>query len=658
MAALNPHTRTRRRFYFLCIFATIFILILSLPQLLSIIRRNPLYAVSSDYRWINEDDEAAPPLNLSASPCAGFPNKSDMEGILLVMKTGATEAFDKLPTQLLTSLQCFEPQDFLLFSDMDQQIGPYLIHDALDTVAESIKAHNSDFDLYRSQRECPISQKACLGVQENSGKSAWRLDKYKFLHVMVKTWDMRPGMDWYVFAEADTYIFWNNLVRFLKGKYGTMNPKEKLYMGSVAMLSGRGFAHGGSGYVLSGAALKRLMEGGKGVANKFDQLAKDYCCGDALLSMAMEENGGTTVKQLNPHFNGETPSTIRYGLSGGVLGKDGNQWCEPIFTMHHMNSEEVMRVWKFDQERRTSVSSTPSNWIHPQELIQIKDLYKTLVAPQMDVYRPDWDNLSNDVCYENPGNYHDPDGKRPRFNGKTKVSGLTAAEKVAYQNFENCAKVCEQEDTEDLEDEYGVEIDEEAKELAELMLKGEELKREREGRTSTGQDGQRDEVRDGGESERQKQLRNRRVGWNHQHHKPTEQDAGQIKGRMKTTGANIIENTASGSAASRIATATPEDEEPPLTEEEQARAKAYLDYQAKKQEVNKKRREKKCFQYRWHKGVCCTSSSFTLGVPKKSQSDDRKDKMLSGWDLKGINDWIEAIGDCEPLWREGVYSKE
>lgn len=48
-----------------------------------------------------------------SEPCARFPNT---DGILLVMKTGATEAFDKMPTQLLTSLQCLP--DFLLFSDL------------------------------------------------------------------------------------------------------------------------------------------------------------------------------------------------------------------------------------------------------------------------------------------------------------------------------------------------------------------------------------------------------------------------------------------------------------------------------------------------------------------------------------------------------------
>lgn len=48
-----------------------------------------------------------------SDPCADFPS---MDGIQVVMKTGATEAFDKIPTHLLTTLQCVP--DFLLFSDM------------------------------------------------------------------------------------------------------------------------------------------------------------------------------------------------------------------------------------------------------------------------------------------------------------------------------------------------------------------------------------------------------------------------------------------------------------------------------------------------------------------------------------------------------------
>lgn len=46
-------------------------------------------------------------------PCDGFPNT---DRILLVMKTGATEAYSKMPTQLLTAMSCLP--DFLLYSDI------------------------------------------------------------------------------------------------------------------------------------------------------------------------------------------------------------------------------------------------------------------------------------------------------------------------------------------------------------------------------------------------------------------------------------------------------------------------------------------------------------------------------------------------------------
>lgn len=53
------------------------------------------------------------PLSNWTGVCEGFPNT---DGIMLVMKTGATEAFTKLPAHLLTSLQCLD--DYLLFSDL------------------------------------------------------------------------------------------------------------------------------------------------------------------------------------------------------------------------------------------------------------------------------------------------------------------------------------------------------------------------------------------------------------------------------------------------------------------------------------------------------------------------------------------------------------
>jgi hypothetical protein len=56
---------------------------------------------------------------------------------------------------------------------------------------------------------------------------------------------------------------------------------------------------------------------------------------------------------------------------------------------------------------------------------------------------------------------------------------------------------------------------------------------------------------------------------------------------------------------------------------------------------------RKCFQWRYHGGVCCTNRHFTLGKPKKVKSGSWK--HYSGWYLEGIQEWIEAAGECKDV---------
>lgn len=60
---------------------------------------------------------------------------------------------------------------------------------------------------------------------------------------------------------------------------------------------------------------------------------------------------------------------------------------------------------------------------------------------------------------------------------------------------------------------------------------------------------------------------------------------------------------------------------------------------------------RKCFQWRFQRGVCCVSKSFTLGKPRMERDPQRK--WTSGWFVEAINAWIDAKEDCrEPLWKE------
>ncbi|KAI4860355.1 glycosyltransferase family 31 protein [Hypoxylon rubiginosum] len=469
----------------------------------------------------------------SSSPCASFPST---DGVLLVMKTGATEAFDRIPTHLLTTLSCLP--DFLIFSDMEQQIGAYHIYDALAEFEESAKAHNADFDLYRDQKECPVSQKSCVDAKRD-GQKAWNLDKYKFLPMMEQTWRMRPGRDWYIFAEADTYVFWANVIHWLK-KESRLNPREKLYLGSRSFIGGTPFAHGGSGYIISGTLLKHLIEYHPGVVKQYNVKGANECCGDLMLAQALDEYESVKIRQAWPMINGEKPSTLPYGPG---------HWCEPILTMHHMNAEEISSVWQFEQTRKTD------------RILMIKDLYEGLIRPKMQVSRQNWDNLSDDVCYLNP----DPQAQQRadgHFRDRQKKEGeMNEVEKVAWKSWENCAKVCESQDVPDEE---------------EWNMQG-IFNRENEG-----------------------------------------------PGAASNT--EIAEDTSPSDAAAR---------------------------EAWKKSMNEKKRNRSCFQYRWHDEVCCTAKSFKLGAPKtEPDNSDLKAKWVSGWHLKGINEWIDAMGECtNPTWK-------
>ncbi|KAK0611898.1 glycosyltransferase family 31 protein [Immersiella caudata] len=371
-------------------------------------------------RWDPHRSHQAPVNASRVSPhpnhatiCEGFPDTSNM---LLVMKTGASEAFAKVPTQLITTLKCVP--DFLLFSDLNQNIGGYRIHDSLENVLKEVKEGNPDFDVYRRQKKCLVDVEACNKLGEDTAKEGWKLDKYKFLHVADMAYKMRPGYDWYVFIEADTYISVPNLVQWLV----KLNPRKKLYMGSVAMWGGFPFGHGGSGYVVSAAGMASLLKKNPGIAAAYDTVAKQESWGDYVFAKAMKEKAGIDVTQAWPSLNGEKPSTLPFG---------SRQWCHPIITMHHMNSQEIDEFWSFERSWNSVSRYRP---------LLIKDVYHQYLGPKLQSIREDWDNNSNDQHYFDPtSRSQDWSDKKDKVKDRDKYN---AAEKVAHLSAGKCAAAC------------------------------------------------------------------------------------------------------------------------------------------------------------------------------------------------------------------------
>ncbi|OLN93286.1 hypothetical protein CCHL11_08326 [Colletotrichum chlorophyti] len=347
--------------------------------------------------------------------CDTFPDTSN---ILLIMKTGATESFDKVPTQLMTMLKCLP--EYFIFSDLDQTVAGYHIYDSLDSVLPEAMDGNKDFDLYRRQKACAADQQSCNKLAESKDEG-WNLDKYKNVHIAEKTYHMRPNYDWYIYVDADTYVLWPTLVQWLKN----LNPKNKHYLGSVTMIRNFVFGHGGSGYIVSQAAMHDMIADRKNVGNKWDVRASKECCGDYIFALAMKDGADVNVHNVWPTINGEKPFTLPYGPS---------HWCHPIVTMHHMNAEEISTFWEYEHKRYAD-----PNLPKPPPVTRIKDIYHAFLEPRLQAERADWDNLADDRFFLDVSS-----GKHEDWQiGRAKTEDLSPVEKVAHLSFENCGKACE-----------------------------------------------------------------------------------------------------------------------------------------------------------------------------------------------------------------------
>ena len=263
--------------------------------------------------------------------CDDFPDTSD---ILLVMKTGATEAYDKLPIHFLTTLRC--ANDSILFSDMEMDMAEHHLIDSLDEVKEDVKENNNDFDLYRTLQTYHKLREDPRPLKD--GPNGWNLDKYKFLHILLKTYRYRPNAPWYVFIEADTALIWDNLRSYLD----RFDSQKATYFGSPTYLDIE-FAHGGTGYIISQKAMQMAVGNHPDIAIKYDKTVHDICCGDAMIGRVLLDEDIKLTKAW-PLMNGEKPITLPFSPK---------TWCQPVITMHHLTAQEVSQVWTFQQDRKS-----------------------------------------------------------------------------------------------------------------------------------------------------------------------------------------------------------------------------------------------------------------------------------------------------------------
>lgn len=339
------------------------------------------------------------------------------ESVFILLKTGATEIYEKLPTHFVTLFKC--TPHYMIFSDLAQDFADYPIHDAIAPVSKHFREHHEDFELYRKLQQY---QREGQDMGKLKGGGGWNLDKWKFMPMLFQAFEAAPKeVDWFMMIEADTSVGWTNLLQWLK----TMDPNKPWYLGAQNVIGDTTFAHGGSGVVLSRQSAKQMQdvrekEGREAYDQRWEELVSTSCCGDEVIARALME-ADVPMTPAWPLIQGETVATIDF---------TENHWCTPAITWHHVAPIEIDAMWQFQ-----------ADWVDDhgwQTPYLFRDVFAHFLERHIAVNRTSWNNLSQDRKFVSE---HLQTGMEEDY------SSLKDFEKQSVESEDLCAQACiKQED--------------------------------------------------------------------------------------------------------------------------------------------------------------------------------------------------------------------
>ncbi|PWN53076.1 hypothetical protein IE53DRAFT_366669 [Violaceomyces palustris] len=335
---------------------------------------------------------------LNAAKTDQVPLETDpfVNDVVLITKVGSATLFERLMTHVaLRSASGSVAPKSLFFSDAESRVGEIHIQDILANVSDRIKKDREFSQLYSITHDLLDNHQRLDQVLDK--ETGWKLDKFKFLPMMGEAYRKYPDAKWYVMVEADTFLFWNQLVKWLKAQ----DHEEQLYFGHPSFTDHEGksfmFSHGGSGFVLS----KGIMDATYGLDPEFehhqDDLVLHSAFGDALLSLAIFNTTTVKIDKLSEQgwekFNDVPPRQLKFR-------KD--VWCNQLFTFHHVTPNDIYDLYDFQTRIEARLKKNDFlRWADVWEEFKPQYLKKT-VMPGKEVLKRgwqvmwDWDSETDD----------------------------------------------------------------------------------------------------------------------------------------------------------------------------------------------------------------------------------------------------------------------
>lgn len=147
---------------------------------------------------------------------------------------------------------------------------------------------------------------------------------------MELLYEKMPNKKWYLILDDDTFVIKPSLELFLNH----LDSNKPQYIGNaVGDFKGR-FGHGGSGIIISGAAMTLLFDRPDIVASAYLE-SMDEKWGDRLVATTLQKLGIYIDERYNHHFNGEPPLITRI---------TPERFCSPLLTFHGLRKAGTMQA--------------------------------------------------------------------------------------------------------------------------------------------------------------------------------------------------------------------------------------------------------------------------------------------------------------------------
>ncbi|KAJ0420338.1 hypothetical protein BJY00DRAFT_301705 [Aspergillus carlsbadensis] len=265
---------------------------------------------------------------------------------------------------------------------MEEVFEGHPIHDVLSGISAEMQESAPEFAFYREVHENKhrILEFVEANTDEENPSSfprkAWDLDKWKFLPSLQRALEQKLNAKWFVFIEDDTFLVWSSLLSWL----ARLDWRESYFLGLPVTMEDQLFAYGGSGWVLSQAAIQQVAQHMGPLKAQYEDFTNKSAYGDLVLGHVAEQSG-LRLTGAWPLIQRETPSTMEY--TSDIL-------CYPVITFHQVDASEIHEIWDLEQGL---IAAADEHEI-PPPLLHF-DVFTHLVYPYLSARIDDWDNFSD-----------------------------------------------------------------------------------------------------------------------------------------------------------------------------------------------------------------------------------------------------------------------